>query len=140
MSLDKGNSPAALIRPTSTIFIANNLTDFTPFDGIVMCSDASADTYTSMKDVKAKGNILVLSCGIGKLGSRALRSQLPRAPPFIASLSKRGTNPRILFTCSTGTDLSAGVALAVLCLYFDENGKLIAVTIRELIWILIPWT
>lgn len=86
-----------------------------------------------MEGVKVKANMLVLSCGIGKLGSRALRSQLPRVSPFIVSLDKHSTNPRILFTCSTGTDLSAGVALAVLCLYFNDSGKLSATTVLELV-------
>ena len=139
MALYKDSSPAILIRPTSNIFLAKHPTDFTSFDGIIMCSDASADTDMLMEEVKPKANILVLSCGVGKLGSRALRSQLPRVSPFITSLGKHNINSRILFTCSTGTDLSAGVALAVLCLFFDESGKLNPATALDKTWILISW-
>ena len=67
---------------------------------------------------------LDILCGDGKLGSRALRSQLPRIPPFIASLADFGSTPKILFVCPTGKDLSVGIALAVLCLFFDDNCKL----------------
>ncbi|KAF6223650.1 hypothetical protein HO133_000493 [Letharia lupina] len=91
------------------------------YDGIVICGDATP----SMPDQKAKDETgkrtLDLLCGNGKLGSRALRSQLPRIPPFIASLPDYGSPPKILFVCPTGKDLSVGTALTVLCLFFDNK-------------------
>jgi tRNA A64-2'-O-ribosylphosphate transferase len=61
----------------------------------------------------------------GKLGSRDLRAQLSRLPPFIEGLPiLEGNACRILICDPTGKDLSVGVALAILCLYADENGRM----------------
>lgn len=94
------------------------------YDGIVICGG----TAPFSKDQEAKKDrgkrTLDLLCGDGKLASRALRSQLLRIPPFIASLADHGLPPKILFVCPTGKDLSVGIALVVLCLFFDDNCKL----------------
>lgn len=93
------------------------------YDGIVACGGTvpfMPDQET--KDVK-KQKTLDLPCGDGKLGSRALRSQFSRIPPFITSLPDCGLSPKILFMCPTGKDLSVGVMLVVLCLFFDDNCK-----------------
>ena len=94
------------------------------YDGIVICrGSAPCELDQDLKDDSAR-KILDLLCGDGKIGSRALRSQLPRIPPFIASLPDSGSPPKILFVCPTGKDLSVGVALVVLCLFFDQTCKL----------------
>ena len=94
------------------------------YDGIVSCNGA----LPSKLDLETKDDkgarTLDLQCGHGKLGSRALRFEFPRIPPFIASLADHGSPPKILFVCPTGNDLSVGIALAVLCLFFDDNCKL----------------
>ena len=91
------------------------------YDGIVICGGpAPSELNQDIKDDRAK-KTLDLLCGDGKIGSRALRSQLPRIPPFIASLPDNGSPPKILFVCPTGKDLSVGVALVVLCLFFDHT-------------------
>ena len=61
----------------------------------------------------------------GKLGSKALRSELPRLRSFLDVTIARSTSPptKILCACPSGRDLSIGVALTILCLYFDEDGK-----------------
>ena len=93
------------------------------YDGIVICSgNASSQPNQETKDHKGKRNLNLL-CGGGKLGSRALRSQLSQISPFIAGLLDYGLPPKILFACPTGKDLSVGTALAVLCLFFDDNCK-----------------
>ncbi len=94
------------------------------YDGIITCSNTlPSDPNQETKDNRGM-RTLDLPCGDGKLGSRALRSQLPRIPPFIASLPTSSSPPKILFACPTGRDLSVGVALAVLCLFFDDDCKL----------------
>ena len=94
------------------------------YDGIVICGgSAPYELDQGFKDDSAR-KTLDLPCGDGKIGSRALRSQLPRIPPFIASLPDNGSPPKILFVCPTGKDLSVGVALVVLCLFFDQTCKL----------------
>ena len=94
------------------------------YDGIIICGGtALSEAKLETNDGGAKRTLNLL-CGDGKLGSRALRSQLTRVPPFIASLPDCGSTPKILFACSTGKDLSVGTLLAVLCLFFDDNCEL----------------
>lgn len=89
------------------------------YDGSIIC-DGIAPSKPDEDNKQHEGKrVLNLSCGEGKLGSRALRAQLPRIPPFIASLLPNlGPAPKILLSCPTGKDLSVGTALAVLCLFF----------------------
>ena len=93
------------------------------FDGIVTCDHPLPDpTDKAVKDI-SRPLLLHLDCKSGKLGSRGLRGQLPQIVPLIARLASCGEHPRMLFACATGRDLSVGVALAALCLHFDEDGK-----------------
>ena len=111
-----------LIRPTQTIYIGPlTAVDTKSFDGIVICHDRTDGSLQDEQNEKST-KTLELSCGSGKLGSRALRSQLPRVPPFVAALHTTSQAPKLLFSCSTGRDLSAGIALVVLCMYFDDDG------------------
>ena len=94
------------------------------YDGVVICGGAG---FSKPEEESKQGEgkrVLNLLCGDGKLGSRALRSQLPHIHPFIASLPNSDCAPKILFLCATGKDLSIGIALAVLCLFFDDDCKL----------------
>ena len=94
------------------------------YDGVVICSGPGFSKPEEESKQDGGKRVLNLLCGDGKLGSRALRSQLPHILPFIASLANAGCAPKILFLCATGKDLSIGVALAVLCLFFDDGCKL----------------
>lgn len=66
---------------------------------------------------------LCLDLPTGKLGSRALRKELPRIKSFIYAHLKEDIRQRILVTCETGKDLAVGVALMVLCLFYKDNGE-----------------
>ena len=118
-----------LVKPTKQIYIgtANMAGDIylEHFDGVVLCCDHTVES--PIGDSNAAKKVLQLRCGAGKLGSRALRAELPRLSDFIHHVSQRVEAPRILFACPTGKDLSAGVALAALCLYFDDAGKSIPI-------------
>ena len=119
---DAASSDAVRIGPTK-LYIGTlaSPAQAEQYDGIVICGG----TVPSNQDQHAKDQkLLYLLCGHGKLGSRALRSQLPRIPPFIADLPDCSSPPSILFVCPNGKDLSVGIALAVLCLFFDDDCKL----------------
>lgn len=90
------------------------------YDGAVICDDKPEEDATEAERPKHE-NLLSLKCGPGKLGSRALRAELSRVPPFILAITSRTPSPKILFSCATGTDLSVGVALVVLCLFFNDD-------------------
>lgn len=116
---------ATLVTQTNAIYLGNIATTMAPdqFDGVIICRDASSPKkHTEERDPR-RLSILNLHCGIGKLGSRALRAELSHVIPFVSSLAAHTKVPRILFACSTGKDLSIGVALVVLCVFFDDDCK-----------------
>lgn len=90
------------------------------YDGVVICDEKPEET-TNEPERPNHRNSLSLNCGPGKLGSRALRAELSRVPPFILAITSRTPSPKLLFSCATGTDLSVGVALVVLCLFFNDD-------------------
>lgn len=111
-----------LVRPTSNIWIGDNTTTkdrLEEFDLVVSCSEEPAgETAIRFKDL-----YLNLACSSGKVGSRQLRAQLPR----LAQLRKAMTpTSKLLVTCHSGRDLSVGVALAIICLFYDDNGMFAA--------------
>lgn len=93
------------------------------FDGIISCIDNTIPNHNAEANPAIHGKRLNLQCGSGKLGSRALRNQLGRIPPFITTLTPHTHVPRILFACSSGTDLAVGAALVVICLFINDNCK-----------------
>lgn len=125
-TITAGQVEPVLVEPTKQVYIGVTNTVVCTFpedyDGIVVCSDTMPELPAEDSDTTKK--LLRLRCGTGKLGSRALRGELPRLSKFIRHISQDVKVPRILFTCPTGKDLSAGVALAALCLYYDDNGNI----------------
>ena len=112
------------IRPTSLLHIGSRATidslESGAFNCTVICGGA---VPTSGSACWTPGtDVLHLNCGSGKLGSRALRTELSRLPPYVNSTSQ-GEPPKMLVVCQTGSDLSVGVVLAILCLYFNDDGK-----------------
>lgn len=92
-------------------------------DAVVSCDDRTPELRSPSDKTERRPLLLQLDSRTGKLGSRTLRDQLPQLRPFMEKLALSAPLPRMLFVCSTGRDLSIGVALTVLCLYFDENGR-----------------
>jgi tRNA A64-2'-O-ribosylphosphate transferase len=73
-----------------------------------------------------------LDVGLGphKVGSRNLRLALPTIVEFASSVlyqdGKPQTKRHLIIACETGKDLSIAVALALLCLFFDDEGGLLS--------------
>lgn len=118
----KSDCTPTLIHPTTTLFLSqtHNL-DPSPFDLIIACTPSPLPPLPDMPNAKKTRNIH-LPCHPGKRGSRDLRTHLPRLLHQLAPLSL-SPSTKILVCCPTGTDLSVGVALALLCLYADEEGN-----------------
>jgi len=93
------------------------------YDGVVICSGIPPQCSNLGVQGPEQKNILHFLCSDGKLGSRALRIHFPRLLPFVASMPSHAESPKILFACSTGRDLSVGVALTVLSTLFDDDCK-----------------
>lgn len=105
-----------LIKPTTCIFISNQVAA-QGFDVVIQCSPApDPDIVASIQD----GRYYHLACSaVSKIGSRQLRSQLPKLD---AAGSQLTCSAKILIACPTGKDLAVGVALAMICLYFSGGG------------------
>jgi tRNA A64-2'-O-ribosylphosphate transferase len=113
----------SLIKPTNTLYISSSSNvDLTGFDVVISCTPSPF----SPSMLKAAGikHYLHLKCSlIGKLGSRDLRSQLPRLLQFFSAISPPRFR-KILVCCPTGKDVSVGTALAILCLYTNDTGAI----------------
>lgn len=120
-------SSAALIRPTSNLFVGS--------DAVIIGVENHQTLHIRINEKNPPDDVLdgpcrrlELTCPPGKIGSRALRHELTKVAPF---LEHHGTaSARVLITCTTGLDHSIGVALAVLCLYL-VNFKLVFEPSRE---------
>lgn len=126
MTLDQENAATqdvAVRIGTTNVYVgtSEHLAQQTSYDAMLICKDSTKRTSEMEERLELRPLILYLKCGQGKLGSRALRTQLPKIVPFLTALP--ATSPRILCTCPTGRDLAIGVALAVLCLFYDENSE-----------------
>lgn len=75
-------------------------------------------------ELPASSKRLDLKCRSAKLGSKDLRDKLASVIDTVRRLLLRDDAAQILVTCSTGKDLSAGVAVALLCLCYDDQGTL----------------
>ncbi|KAH8597002.1 tRNA a64-2'-o-ribosylphosphate transferase-like protein [Bisporella sp. PMI_857] len=73
---------------------------------------------------------LELGLGPHKLGSRNLRSALPRIISFAEKVLLHAPDvsseapQRIIIKCDSGRDLSIGVALAIICIFCNDDGSL----------------
>ncbi len=116
------SNAAVLVAPAKKIYIGmSNAGPQEEFDGIIICTNQA--TKKEPEGVETLGHVLRLHCGSGKLGSRALRAKMPHVRAFVSSLAARNDFAKILIGCPNGNDLSVGVALALLCLYCDDEGK-----------------
>ena len=112
--LSKGTAPR-LIDPTSTLYVGSTSAgSMDNFDTIIKCNTEAENTNK---------RVLALGCREGKLGSRDLRDNLPAVRDFVRDALMKDTSRRVLVTCSTGKDLSAGVALSLLCLFYNDIGQ-----------------
>lgn len=137
-------SPPFFIGPPSAITAAQ--AGSLDVEAIIFCRDSKAAVEFAINDeesidrsvsilrcghLRRKLPLLSLSCPQGKLGSRALRTELGSIAPFMKSQFVAGAQPRLLFACATGLDLSIGVALAVACLHMDDYGHFVVEGVSE---------
>lgn len=106
---------ATLVAPTKNLFItsvgAANATS--GYDLVIDCNGSPAEG-----DVKRLG----LGCDTGKLGSRDLRKSLDKVRDFVVARFEANPDPSLLVTCESGKDLSAGTLLAIICLFYNDEG------------------
>lgn len=112
-----------LIKPTKSLWIGASEDGFiaTDFNVKISCTSTpvSAQAVGPEDD---SSNIINLVCSSGKVGSRQLRHELPKLLRLPQCLSKSSV-PKVSITCETGKDLSVGIALAALCLFYNNAGQ-----------------
>lgn len=79
--------------------------------------DGALDGHEDESNLPA---ILQVPIPEGKRGSRVLRLELPRLVKFYDI--HRQSSRSLLIMCDSGSDFSVGVALAILALYFGDDG------------------
>ena len=107
-----------LVKPTNNIYIGKTgqRSSDVSFDLLIDCNgDIAAPCDPKM---------LNLGCGCRKLGSRDLRKVLDKAKEFVSSELDANPSQLLLVTCDTGKDLAVGTVLMVLCLFYDDSGKI----------------
>ncbi|KAL4888786.1 tRNA A64-2'-O-ribosylphosphate transferase [Aspergillus ambiguus] len=117
---------ATLIAPTRNLYVCQTdarVSDSGRYDLVIDCN---GDPAAVQPDAKR----LHLGCASQKLGSRDLRKHLDKVQAFVASQLGADPTRSLLVTCASGKDLSAGAALAIICLFYDEDGHFTTVPTR----------
>ncbi|OBT46517.1 initiator tRNA phosphoribosyl transferase [Pseudogymnoascus sp. WSF 3629] len=124
-----GKPTPTLLPPTSSLYVTSSTSlaaqPATSSDIIITISSEITAPSSWQKDKHS----LEIGIGSGKIGSRNLRSALPHMVDFVkkslSTASAETESPRIVVACPDGKDLSIGVALAILCILYDDNGDLL---------------
>lgn len=115
--------PPVLIKPTASVFIgeAGTVDQASSTVAAVVYCGAKVDANFG-ESIEKRGAVFIhLSCTSGKNGSRQLRASLPA----LDDLQKvKHPEPKILIVGEDSEDIAVGAALAVICSYVDETGKL----------------
>lgn len=109
---------ATRVSPTHNLFIGQTdaaVNDSGQYDLIIDCNGSPAA-------VEGNKRRLNLGCGSLKLGSRDLRKALDQVKEFVSAQLEADTSRSLLVTCETGKDLSAGALLAIICLFYKDDG------------------
>ncbi|KAI7569863.1 tRNA '-O-ribosylphosphate transferase [Hortaea werneckii] len=120
----KGGRRPTWVDPCGNLAVASNAAvdeegASGDFDLVVSCSGVAS---FALEERWKKRYIRLPISSSGKLGSRQLRNELPKLEQLRSLLRPES---RLLVTCETGKDLSVGVALALICLFYDSSGSLI---------------
>lgn len=119
-------SSPTLLPPTSSLYVTSSTSLAAQSASgsdifITICSEITTPA-TWQKDKHR----LEIGIGSGKIGSRNLRAALLHIIDFVKrsllTASAETKSPRIVVACPDGKDLSIGVALAILCILYDDNG------------------
>ncbi|RAL02085.1 initiator tRNA phosphoribosyl transferase family protein [Aspergillus ibericus CBS 121593] len=113
---------AIRIAPTRNLYISQTHPQLIKDSGYDLVIDCNA----SLEAAEGNAKRLNLGCGSSKLGSRDLRKHLDRVQDFVQSRLSSDPSQSLLVTCETGKDLSVGAVLAILCLFYNEEGELTA--------------
>ncbi|TVY90173.1 Uncharacterized protein LAWI1_G004497 [Lachnellula willkommii] len=120
-----GGGGARCVEPTAKLFVTQ-ISAITTEDGDLTIF--LRPTATKEGTWMTSATRLDIGLGPHKVGSRNLRAALPFIVAFVERNASRleeqsAVASRIVISCESGKDLAIGVALALLCLFFDGEGK-----------------
>ena len=119
-------SNVKVLKPTSCLFVGT-LNETTNAD--YGCVVTLLPKVTNQSTWRRSAGCLDVGLGPHKVGSRNLRIALPAIVTFVKArliaVKEKSKERGIIIACESGKDLSIGVALALLCLLFAENGALL---------------
>ncbi|TGO23384.1 hypothetical protein BPAE_0134g00180 [Botrytis paeoniae] len=125
------NDKLRIVEPTSCLSIST--IDALPplYNNTSTCTIVLLPKITPKDTWHTSPSRLDIGLGAKKIGSKNLRVALPTISSFFLKYlntysAKRSCDPsmQIIIACESGHDLSIGVALALLCLYFNDDGGL----------------
>ncbi|KAJ5043173.1 uncharacterized protein L3040_004554 [Drepanopeziza brunnea f. sp. 'multigermtubi'] len=112
-----------LVEPTSLLFVG-------PASATLDVVDACTVSLLPKITLEATWQTSAVRVDVGlgphKLGSRNLRTALPFIMAFVRKVLSSAESARtsLIIVCESGKDLSIGVALALSCLFFDDQGRM----------------
>lgn len=112
---------AILVAPTKNLYISQtdpSVNESGRYDLVIDCNGSP-----EAEAVQGSPRRLNLGCGHSKLGSRDLRKQLDKVKEFVETQMAKDPSRSLLVTCETGKDLSPAALLAVLCLFYNDDGR-----------------
>lgn len=116
-----------VVQPTSQLFVVPN-SAMPVISNVNTCTVNLLSTITDKSTWQTSPTRIDVGLGPHKIGSRNLRAALPFIVDFVerrlrASADSSKTKLVIVVACESGKDLSIGVALAILCLFFNKDGE-----------------
>ncbi|KAH1546054.1 hypothetical protein KXX57_004062 [Aspergillus fumigatus] len=110
---------ATLVAPTRNLYISQtnaSINDCGLYDLVIDCNGRPEASEGDPKRLN-------LGCRLSKLGSRDLRQELDKVQAFVSYQLATDPSRSLLVTCETGKDLSAGALLAIICLFYNDDGS-----------------
>jgi tRNA A64-2'-O-ribosylphosphate transferase len=112
---------ATLVSPTHNLFISQTdalVNESGQYDLIINCNGSPTAADGNEKRLN-------LGCASAKLGSRDLRQVLDKVREFVSAQLEVDPSRSLLVTCDTGKDLSVGALLAIICLFYKDDGNVL---------------
>ncbi|RPB16073.1 initiator tRNA phosphoribosyl transferase [Morchella conica CCBAS932] len=115
---------SSLVKPTSDIYIGAVGAEGTDsYDIIINCTPTPI-TAAAAPNTAGKCQVVPFPIPEGKKGTKFLRSELPGVMAAVEKcVAQAQEGKKILVVCASGNEVAPAVALVVLCLYYDDEGR-----------------
>lgn len=117
-------SPEIAAIADTGIYIGRKISEY-DYDDLDVKFQYIVDLSTTASKPSPRRHVFYKPLPDGKKGSKIFRTILPRLLDFITTSDNHLVfdKSNLLILCDTGQDFCVGLALAILSLFFDEDGK-----------------